>query len=77
MAYHVPFERIGDSPLLDGADLRKAFLTRRIPPWTVRRRMLFTVEPANEGVTPAVVDAAVHRALRVAGLIGLTDGVAA
>jgi hypothetical protein len=43
----------------------------------VRRQSLFTVEPANEGVTPAVVDAAVHRALRVAGLLGLSGRVAA
>ncbi|WP_433795881.1 hypothetical protein [Actinoplanes sp. CA-252034] len=74
MAYHVPFERVGDSPVLDDAELRKAFLTRRIPPWTVRDRELFTVEPANEGVTPAVIDAAVQRALRVAALLGLTAG---
>jgi hypothetical protein len=71
MAYHVPFERIGDSPLLDGAELRKAFLTRRIPPWTVRERALFTVEPANESVTPALIDTAVRRALLIAGLLDL------
>lgn len=75
MAYHVPFERVGDSPLLDRAELRKAFLTRRIPPWTVREQCLFTVEPAYEGVTPALIGSAVRRALLVAKLLELTAEV--
>lgn len=69
MAYHVPFERVGDSPLLDRAELRRAFLTRRIPPWAVRERTLVTVEPAGESVTPALVGVAVRRALLVAELL--------
>ncbi|MEV4276587.1 hypothetical protein [Actinoplanes xinjiangensis] len=77
MAYHVPFERIGDSPLLDRTELRKAFLTRRIPPWTVRERCLYTVEPANGSVTPALIDSAVRRALVVARLLDLTGEVRA
>jgi hypothetical protein len=72
MAYHVPFERIGDSPLLDRTELRKAFLTRRIPPWTVRERCLYTVEPANGSVTPALIDSAVRRALLIVRLLDLT-----
>jgi hypothetical protein len=71
MAYHVPFERVGDSPLLDRAELRRAFLTRRIPPWTVRGQTLLTVEPADESVTPALIDLAVRRALLVAELLDL------
>jgi hypothetical protein len=73
MAYHVPFERIGDSPLLERAELRKAFLTRRIPPWTLREQTLFTVEPATESVTPALIDAAVRRALLIARLLDLGE----
>ncbi|BEL07044.1 hypothetical protein Q0Z83_052350 [Actinoplanes sichuanensis] len=75
MAYHVPFERIGDSPLLDRVELRKAFLTRRIPPWTIREQCLFTVEPAHEGITPALIGSAVRRARLVASLLDLTTEV--
>jgi hypothetical protein len=75
MALHLPFQRVGDSPLLDLPDLRWSYLNGTIPAWTARDRTLFTVTPSEESIKPAMIDEAVGRALRIPGLLGLDRGV--
>ncbi|GIE31015.1 hypothetical protein Ait01nite_040600 [Actinoplanes italicus] len=75
MALHLPFQRVGDSPLLDLPDLRWSYLNGTIPAWTARDRTLFTVTPAEESIKPAMIDKAVDRTLRIPGLLGLDRGV--
>jgi hypothetical protein len=74
MAMHVPFERIGDSPLLELPAVRWNFLRGAIPPWTAHGRALFTVEPSEDGITPAAIEKAVSRALHLTSLLGLDRG---
>jgi hypothetical protein len=75
MAMRHGADPVGDSPLLDRPELRSAFRAGRIPPWTVRDRILFTFEPRTAPLRPAVIDEAVLDTLRVAGLLGLAgDG---
>ncbi|MEU8665148.1 hypothetical protein [Actinoplanes philippinensis] len=63
------FDRVGDSPLLDRPDLRRALLTGEIPPWTAPGRTLFTIERRRTWLRPPAIEGAVHRALRVVELL--------
>ncbi|SDT29741.1 hypothetical protein [Actinoplanes derwentensis] len=74
MALHMPYEFVGDAPVLTRPALREAYLGQRIPPWTVRDRELFTVTGERRPIRPAMVQDAVRRTLLVAGLLELVPG---
>ncbi len=74
MAMRLPFEMVGDSPLLERASLRTAFLSNRIPAWTARGHELFTIEPVSGPIGPERIEECVQRALLVVELLRPDDG---
>lgn len=69
MAMRLPFQVVGDSPLLQRPALRLAFLGERIPPWTARGHELFTIEPAGGWVTAGRIEECARRALLIVDLL--------
>jgi hypothetical protein len=74
MAMRLPNHIVGASPLLDRPELRGAFESGEIPPWTVRVDELFIFEPHDSWTTVAVKTQAVARAVdRALSLVRLLD----
>jgi hypothetical protein len=74
MAMRLPNHIVGASPLLDRPELRGAFESGEIPPWTVRADEFFIFEPHDSWTTVAVITQAVERAVdRALSLVRLLD----